>query len=69
MGRSSRAGQRDRVASWERVMVNLDVDLVAWLDAEAAKRDRSRAWMVNHVCRMYRRQLERERKRRADRRA
>lgn len=44
-------------------LVRLDKGLVAWLDKEAIGRERSRSWLINHICRMYRQRLEGERKR------
>lgn len=55
-------------AATKQILVNLDDDLIAWLDYEAEVRDRSRTWLVNHICKMYRGNLLAERKRRAVRR-
>lgn len=49
----------------ERVLCQFEDELLAWLDAEALRRDRSRAWMVNHVCKLYAGNLQRARNRRA----
>ena len=51
--------------STERVLIPFDADLLAWLDQEATKRDRSRAWLVAHVVKLYRGQVDRARERRA----
>lgn len=53
-----RFGQRDpccngaNVVSKEsrRILVDLDVDLIAFLDDEAKRLDRSRTWLVNRYC-------------------
>ena len=49
----------------ERVLIPFDADLLAWIDQEATKRDRSRAWLVAHVVKLYRGQVDRARERRA----
>lgn len=43
------------------VLHRLDNELIAWLDDEAKKRDRSRVWMLEESVRQWRRRLERER--------
>ena len=43
------------------VFHKLDQELVEWLDQEAPKRDRSRAWMINEAIRQWRKRIERER--------
>lgn len=48
------AGKRD-------VLHRIDAGLVEWLDSEAGKRDRSRAWMIEEAIRQWKRRLERDR--------
>lgn len=49
--------QRDML-TWD------DETLSAWIDAEAAKRDRSRSWMLQEAVRQWRNRLEADRRRR-----
>jgi len=46
-----------------------DRELLEWIDAEAESRDRSRSWLVEDICRMYRKQLEARRQRAEQRKA
>lgn len=49
------------------VLHRMPLELVEWLDVESKKRDRSRAWMLTEAVRQWRRRLERDRERRAQR--
>lgn len=51
----------------KNVFHKLDTELMDWLDLEAVKRDRSRAWMLNEAVRQWKLRLERDREARARR--
>ncbi len=49
------------------VLHRIDAELIEWLDVEAKKRDRSRNWMLAEAVRQWKRRLDRDRARRAER--
>jgi len=52
----------------ERVTIIIDQDMKDFIDTEGKKRDRSRSYMVEQAVKQWRRRLERDRKRRAEKR-
>jgi predicted transcriptional regulator len=54
--------RKDRAEGMKDVLHRMPSEMVEWLDREAAKRDRSRAWMLTEAVRQWRRRLERQRK-------
>jgi hypothetical protein len=46
-----------------RFLVDAPPELVEWIDLEATRRDRSRAWMVCEILRQYRNRLDKTRAR------
>ncbi len=51
-----------------RVQVPMDCDLVAWVDGQAERMGRSRAWMIETAMKRWQARLDRERERRAQKR-
>ena len=50
-----------------RFNVQMDESLIAWLDQEAASRDRSRNWLIVEACEAFKRRVERAREKTAQR--
>lgn len=44
-------------------LIRIDPELNAWIEAEAEKRDRSKAWIVAHAVELWRARLENARTR------
>ena len=54
----------------KRVLITMDANLIDWLDEEANRLDRSRAWLMNRYCTqaMNRKEYQRGGKKRGTRR-
>lgn len=51
------------MAKSENFLIRIDPELNAWIEAEAEKRDRSKAWIVAHAVELWRSRLENARAR------
>ena len=47
------------------VLMRMEPEVVAAIDAEAERLDRSRSWCVEHACNLWVKRLQRDRERRA----
>ena len=48
----------------KQMLVRFDPDLHAWLLSESEASGRSATWLVEHACQLWRKRIERERKKR-----
>lgn len=55
-------------SGFERVNMCLDPEVLAFIDEQAAKLDRSRSWLLGVLCRRYKASIEKGAERRAKKR-
>lgn len=63
----ARTPHTDKPAEALKVQLWIDAELVEWIDNEATRRDRSRAYLVNEAVRQRMQRIERQRKPRRER--